>query len=365
MLLHPAPRRALFLGAGTAITPGAALAWPGVEVTAVELLPEVVDVAPWFASASGYGDWPERMRLVVGDARRWVRAASGSWDVVVGDLFHPARDGAAGLFTREQFQAIREQLAPGGLCCQWLPLHQLQGAALRSVLRTFLAVFPEARAWWLRWDVRAPVLGLVGAVTPRRYGLGPSGAVPRPEETRAALREAGLDSATARLARFAGGVDLLQRWAGEAPLNTDDHPVVGFLAPRRTARLRAAPFQPLAEWLALGPVNGKDLLPPDTPPAERERLVALWAARDAFLRGLLAEAKGDRESAVTEWVESARLSPDFTTGYARCLTLAMGWAQERPAATAALLRRLEQARPENPVAARLRQRLFPEAEPQP
>ena len=44
---------------------------------------------------------------------------------VVADLFHPGRDGAGALYTREHFAAVRELLTEGGLFCQWLPLYQL------------------------------------------------------------------------------------------------------------------------------------------------------------------------------------------------------------------------------------------------
>jgi spermidine synthase len=47
------------------------------------------------------------------------------FDVVVGDLVVPPRSGASSLFTREHFAAARQALAPGGIFCQWLPMHQL------------------------------------------------------------------------------------------------------------------------------------------------------------------------------------------------------------------------------------------------
>ncbi len=42
LLLHPSPRRVAFLGLGTGITAGAAVLHPVDDVTAVELIPEVV-----------------------------------------------------------------------------------------------------------------------------------------------------------------------------------------------------------------------------------------------------------------------------------------------------------------------------------
>src|SRR5512140_1068366 len=48
LLLHPNPKRALFLGLGTGITFGAAGAEPGLQADGVELVPEIVQALPWF-----------------------------------------------------------------------------------------------------------------------------------------------------------------------------------------------------------------------------------------------------------------------------------------------------------------------------
>jgi spermidine synthase len=52
LLLHPAPRRALFLGLGTGVTATAAAADPALQVDAAELLPEVIDASALFRTAA-------------------------------------------------------------------------------------------------------------------------------------------------------------------------------------------------------------------------------------------------------------------------------------------------------------------------
>ncbi|MGM9480561.1 hypothetical protein ACS5PN_05140 [Roseateles sp. NT4] len=116
LLLHPAPQRALFLGLGSGVTAGVATRLPGVQVDAVELLPEVIEASALFRTGSGPGP-----RLHAADARRFVRTSTQRYDVVVADNFHPARSGSGALYTVEHFRAVRERLAPQGLFCQWLP----------------------------------------------------------------------------------------------------------------------------------------------------------------------------------------------------------------------------------------------------
>src|SRR5439155_19842133 len=117
LLLHRAPKRALFLGLGTGITFGAAALHPDLQSDGVELVPEVVELMPLFAPSNFAPYRQPQLKLSVADARRHVRATGVHYDVIVADLFHPARDGAGSLYTLEHFRAVRERLAPGGLFC--------------------------------------------------------------------------------------------------------------------------------------------------------------------------------------------------------------------------------------------------------
>jgi spermidine synthase len=125
ILLHPSPRRVLFLGLGTGVTASAAAQDPMLQVDVVELLPEVIDASARFTRGLG-GDRPNpRLRVMAADARRFVRASHERYDVIVSDNFHPARSGSGALYTVEHFQAVGARLAPGGLFCQWLPCTRL------------------------------------------------------------------------------------------------------------------------------------------------------------------------------------------------------------------------------------------------
>ncbi|MGZ8940234.1 MAG: hypothetical protein ACXW32_13585, partial [Limisphaerales bacterium] len=79
-------------------------------------------------------------------------------------------------------------------------------------------------------------------------------------------------------------------------------------------------------------------------------------ARDVYLRGLDQESN-DFGAALNAYIESARISEDFTAGYAQALGIATGLARERPEQSRAILERLAEARPERPVARELLERL--------
>ena len=135
----------------------------------MELVPEIVPLLPLFRRTTGDSASQKRLKVFVADARRFVNCRAQNYDVIVGDLFHPARDGAGSLYTVEHFQAIRARLNPGGLFCQWLPLYQLDLPVLQTIIRTFLDVFPEGSAVLAQYSLKMPILGLVAGNNPLRY----------------------------------------------------------------------------------------------------------------------------------------------------------------------------------------------------
>ena len=162
LLLHPDPKRVAYLGLGTAISAGAATLHPIQQTTLLELVPEVAQAArTHFAEANlRVLDHPNS-RLIIEDARNYLRRTNEKFDVIIGDLVVPWRAGEGALFTQENFRASKNALAPGGLFCQWLPLFQLSEDEFRIVLNTFLSVFPEACLWRADFSPNETALALI------------------------------------------------------------------------------------------------------------------------------------------------------------------------------------------------------------
>lgn len=362
LLLHPNPKQLLVLGLGTGITLGAASLHPNLRSDGVELLPEVLAAVSQFEPRNHSPQQNPAVNLRIADARRFVKQSQTQYDVIIADLFHPAMDGAGSLYTVEHFQAIRTRLAPGGLFCQWLPLHQLDESTLRVIVKTFLNVFPEAQAYLLRFNVDAPVLGLVGMIKPPTYS---------DDWVEQRLANSSVELEIKRLAladsvRFFGnllaGPRELAAFGANAELNYDDHPVVMFRAPELAYRKTASSYGRLIALLdKLNPDPKEALgLRGDVQNEEFARkLRAYFAARKSYIHGLVAEAEKRSNDAIDAFVESARLSGDFTPGYAQCLTLASLEARSNPAKARALLERLVAAQPSRPVAQQMLDRLSP------
>jgi spermidine synthase len=251
LLLHANPQHVLFLGLGTGATAAAAAAERRLTIDVVELLPEVVAASAYFNERMTATATRERLRILTADARRYVRATERRYDVIVSDNFHPARSGSAALYTVEHFSAVRDRLAPGGLFCQWLPLHQLDLPTLRSIVRSFLAAFPQGTALLASYSLDTPVIGLVAAAGDGRIRVDAVRArLATVQRQGRSLEDYGFDSELALLGSFVAGPDALARFAGDAPLNTDDRSIVAYRAPRATYAPGGSAPRPIARAIA-------------------------------------------------------------------------------------------------------------------
>lgn len=351
LLLHPAPHRALFLGLGTGITARAAAQDAELHVDAVELLPEVIEASSSFANALP-ADPVRDMRLDVlaADARRYVRATSRRYDLIVADNFHPARSGSGALYTVEHFDAVRARLAEGGLFCQWLPLHQLDLQTVRSIVGSFMAVYPNGAAVLATNSLDTPVLGLVGHKRNERFE---ADAV-RGRLARAALSWSpaafGFEDEVAVLGSFIAGPGALHRFAGDAPMNTDDRPVVAYRAPRITYAPDSRPRDRLLTLLTELALEPEEWLALSADPSFGARLNAYRAARARFLEvGRDVSATSDVREMLRRVGEPLfdvlRISPDFRAAYDPLFRMARALERVDPAQARAVLARLVELQP--------------------
>lgn len=334
LLLHPAPRRVLFLGLGTGYTARAAALDPGLQVDAVELVPEVVAAADLFARKPGAPAAARPVHVVSADARRFVQAAPERYDVIVSDLFHPARSGAGSLYTVEHFAAVRERLQPGGVFCQWLALHQMDLATLRSIVAAFTQVHPGAVAVLASNSLDTPVIGLIATRGDARWRLEEIARhlETRPAAVQRALQQARLDGPFAVLGSIIAGPEALRRFAAGTAPNTDDRPLVSYRAPWTTYAPEAAPRARLAALVDALQPEPADVLGADATP-DAPRLAAYWRARADYLRiGLQTRPHPDARVMLQRLrgplLHVLATSPDF--GPAAEALAALGQAARRP-----------------------------------
>lgn len=218
MALHPDPRRAIVVGLGGGVTPGA-VSQHDTSLEVVELSSSVVEAARWFAHVNYAVTSRSNVRLRVDDGRNFLASRAGHYDVITADLIQPEHAGAGHLYSREYFALMRHALADGGLALQWIG-HR-SDVEYKLMLRTFLAVFPEATLW-------AGGQLMLGSTGPLAVSRDAFERKLRRGETRSALETVGLAHFDALIGQYVAGPEELRAFAGDGPLLTDDRPLMEY-----------------------------------------------------------------------------------------------------------------------------------------
>lgn len=367
LLLHPQPRQALFLGLGTGATFAAAATHPGLQADGVELVPEVIKVMDHFNGSTGDLNKFDNLHIIAADARRFVTATDEKYDVVVADLFHPARDGAGSLYTLEHFAAISELMTENGLFCQWLPLYQLDLDMFKVITRTFLEVFPEGQAYLGHYSLDYPIIALIGARKKLRF---PENWYENRVRTKGLLHTApafGFDSIYSLLGSYLAGKNELKAYTADSRINTDNRPVVLFEAPLLLYSESKKPRENLLTLMeALSPADPESILDEVVTEEDllaRDRLAAYWTARDSFLKvGMGVERTRDvvklHGTVSQPLLKVVRQSIDFSAAYYPLLSIAYDLYPFDRDASEQLLLDLDKANPMRREAAFLHHKLF-------
>jgi spermidine synthase len=202
------------------------------------------------------------------------------------------------LYSREFYQLAASRLQPGGIVAQWLPLPTQNRDDTRSLVRSFLDVFPHASLW----TTELHEMLLVGSAEPLKLDAPTIAARFQQPEVASALRAVGVASPAALLATYITDRDGLDWFAGDAPAVTDDRPRIEY-----TGWVRQKAFVPvLRELLALQsdpPLTGGDDALQQAIRRERDNLQTFYAAGlDAY--------DGNRQAWSHHITEAIQADPD-------------------------------------------------------
>jgi spermidine synthase len=141
-IFKPKLTRVLFIGGGGAIGPRKFIKqYPDVNVDLVEIDPVVVDVSQNYFHLGE----DSRLKISVQDGRRFVRGATGRYDLVILDAFTSGGQIPFHLTTQEFMREIRDVLEPDGVFMANIT-SALEGPAsliLRSEYKTVASVFQD------------------------------------------------------------------------------------------------------------------------------------------------------------------------------------------------------------------------------
>jgi spermidine synthase len=191
------------------------------------------------------------------------------------------------------------------------------------------------------------VIGLVARKDDNRFDL---------QQIRSRLASAAVERTSPELAieddfallgTFIADPHALRRFAGDAPINTDDRPVVAYRAPRVVYAADSLPRERLLDLLRQVDIAPGELIG-STDIGWNARMAAYWSARDRFIEvGRDVQPTADVERMLAQVREGLlgvlRISPDFRPASDPLLRMAAALNERDPAAARALLAEVTRA----------------------
>ena len=196
------------------------------------------------------------------------------FDIITTDPLDPWMAGSAALYSVEYYELARQRLNEGGFISQWMAIIETDEATVKSLVGSFLEVFPEGTIW----SNRVPGDGgndfiMLGQVAPLRVDA--DDLTSRLEENPAletSLAEVKIEGALRLLAAYVGQKRDLAQWLEGAQINRERSLRLQYLAGFSVER-----YEELEIYRSMAAYRRypEDLFV--APPGTRERVQARWS----------------------------------------------------------------------------------------
>jgi spermidine synthase len=271
LMAHPAPRNVLVIGWGSGATAASATLYRPDRLDCVEIEPATLQASPYFRSVNrGLRPGPG-FSQIVGDGRNLLLEDPRSYDVIISEPSNAWIQGNSRLFTTEFYKLVRSRLASKGIFGQWFNFYDATPDDLRSELRTFCEVFPQASLWIvpsIQGVMPCDLILLGSSDAVRLDGVKLAAAFQPGNPIGQDLKSVQIDDPLDFACSYVMDRQDMLSFAGSAALNTDDQPFLEFSLPRNLYgdSSEKGPNS-LKTCLLLGNASREDLPPVDLGPA--------------------------------------------------------------------------------------------------
>ncbi len=265
------PKTAFTIGFGTGVT-SSVLAGQGLEVTAAEIEPRVLEASDQFLDINlDVLDNPH-LRVITDDGRAILQQSATPYDLILTDVTSLKFKTNPSLYTVDHFSTVRDRLTPNGLAVAWVPVSGLSFKDLQIIIASFQKVFPHTTVWK---DVDHYIL-LIGS--PETLQLDPSILQQRMTPAMADLQTLDITQPEHIIGMLLLGEKDVHDLVQGVPLHTDNQPTLEFSDPSQymvpnvaenLQKLIAYQHEDLAQYVA---------------PSYRETARAIFSQRNQFLR---------------------------------------------------------------------------------
>lgn len=230
LLMERPPENALLVGLGSGITLGAMESYPVRSVDVVELEPAVAEAAAFFSESNNHALEDPRTKLHITDGRNFVFTTEETYDVIISAVSDPWITGVSNLFTQEYFTELKEKLSDDGTVALWFQNYRIRPEELKIGLQTFASVFPDVSVWF-HYSNAADLI-VIGTKRKHTVNLDTLRRWYYEEEVSKDLKRIDINGPMDILDLFLIGNDDLRAYIGDAPVNTDERPLLEFTLPK-------------------------------------------------------------------------------------------------------------------------------------
>lgn len=149
-LLKKDPEDVLVVAFGCGGTSGSVLKYDEVKnLDVVEICDGVVEPAKkYFSEMNSNVFQNPRLNLIIQDGKNYVHMTDKKYDIIYSGPIHPqSNQGSAALYTKDYFEECKQKLKKGGFQCLWLPLHMSSPEDFKTIVKSFLDVYPHVTLW--------------------------------------------------------------------------------------------------------------------------------------------------------------------------------------------------------------------------
>ncbi|MDE0297702.1 MAG: fused MFS/spermidine synthase [Candidatus Poribacteria bacterium] len=311
LLLHPNPKRALVVGFGMGVT-SYSITQHGVRVDAVEISKGVVD------SARAHFSHVNRDVLdnplfnhFINDGRNYILMTRQKYDMISTGIIHPlVSAGSSNIYTADFYRLCQRILTDDGIMCQWVPLHRVPEEHYKTIVRTFVNVFPHTTLWY---KYTPDFVILIGTPRPLRINYKDFLARAQIPSVREGLAHDDLDGMSL-LDSFMMGEKRVLEYVGDGPIHTDNRPHLEFFHAQditNTTPVNVAGMTKHRERVTAYLNNyGRAI---DEKKEIRRQIRQYFDATQKLIQGQIEYAKGDYDRAVGLLNQAAAINPDDDT----------------------------------------------------
>lgn len=226
-VLHPNPKDVLVICFGSGTTFGTLSQFPVTQVDNVEIAGTVVKGAPHFTKENMDVLHNPKSRIIIDDGRSYLAATSKKYDIITEEPMHPALVGVVNLYTKEYYELAKSRLKEGGIISQWIPLYNLSTEDVRTMVKTFQSVFPHTTIWLANTDIF-----MIGSPERTVIDLDKLERSLEMPNIKSLLTDIDLEDKHEFLSTFIMNEDMVREYAKDAPVMTDNNPLVEYIGPR-------------------------------------------------------------------------------------------------------------------------------------